>query len=57
MDCPCIKPFLLKSPVFHKTMADMGAIAVGMVGSEAVQFMDEQANVLLPLLKEAGMIK
>lgn len=46
-----------KSPVFHKTMADMGAIAVGMVGSEAVQFMDEQANVLLPLLKEAGMIK
>ena len=46
-----------KSPVFHDTMAQMGAIAVGMISAEAVKFMDEQANVLIPLLKEAGMVK
>jgi len=47
----------VKSPTFHETMAQMGALAVGMVSTEALKFMDEQANVLVPLLKEAGMIK
>lgn len=47
----------VKSQVFKNTMAQMGAITVGMVSDEAVKFMDEQANVLQPFLKEAGLIK
>jgi tripartite-type tricarboxylate transporter receptor subunit TctC len=47
----------VKNPVFQKTMAQMGAIVIGMVSDEAIKFMDEQANVLRPLLTEAGLIK
>lgn len=47
----------VKNPIFQKTMAEMGAIAIGIVGDEAIKFLDEQAIVLLPLLKEAGLIK
>lgn len=47
----------VKSQVYQNTMAQMGAIVVGMTSDEAVKFMDAQANVLQPLLKEAGLIK
>jgi len=47
----------VKSSEFQNTMAQMGAITVGLISDQAVQFMDEQANVLIPLLREAGMLK
>jgi len=46
-----------KSPEFQETMTRIGAIAMGIVSEEAAKFMDEQANVLRPLLKEAGLMK
>jgi tripartite-type tricarboxylate transporter receptor subunit TctC len=42
---------VVKKPEFHKTLIELGAYSPEIVGAEAVKFLDDQANVLKPLLK------
>jgi tripartite-type tricarboxylate transporter receptor subunit TctC len=46
-----------RSPAYDKALAQMGAVRLGLVGEEAVKFLDEQAGVMRPILGDAGLLK
>ena len=46
-----------KGAAYEKSLAQMGAVRLGLVGDEAVKFLDEQAGVMRPILSDAGLLK
>ncbi len=46
-----------KKPAYQKIMADLGATSPGIVGAEAVKYLDDQANTLYTIMKENGLLK
>ena len=46
-----------KGAAYEKSLAQMGAVRLGLVGAEAVKFLDEQAGVMRPILSDAGLLK
>ena len=47
----------VKSPVFDKTMRDLGSTPLGLAGDEAFKYLDEQAGAMRPILADAGLLK
>lgn len=46
-----------RSPAYDTAVAQMGGVRLGLVGAEAVKFLDEQAGVMRPILADAGLLK
>ncbi len=46
-----------KSAAYEKSVAQMGGVRLGLIGDEAVKFLDEQAGVMRPILADAGLLK
>jgi len=47
----------VKSPVFDKTMRDLGSTPLGLGSDEAFKYLEEQVAVMRPILADAGLLK